>query len=72
MLVKPKLFLLLGKLSFEYKLCGSRINRKDTVKDLGVFLDSKLYSLPTIRLYILASFEVTGSYFYYNLFLFIF
>jgi hypothetical protein len=28
---------------FRYTLSGSDIGRTDTVKDLGVFLDSKLY-----------------------------
>lgn len=28
---------------FKYKLCGSPIARKDTIKILEVFLDSKLY-----------------------------
>jgi hypothetical protein len=29
--------------AFEYKLCGSLINRTDTIKDLGVSRDSKRY-----------------------------
>jgi hypothetical protein len=28
---------------FEYKLCGYRVNRTDTVKDLGIVLEIKLY-----------------------------
>jgi hypothetical protein len=32
-------------ITFEYKLRGSRINRADTVKGVGNFLDSKLYFL---------------------------
>jgi hypothetical protein len=30
-------------IAFKCKHCESRINRTDTIKDLGVFLDSKLY-----------------------------
>jgi hypothetical protein len=30
-------------ITFEYKLCGSRINRTDTFKGLGIILNSKLY-----------------------------
>jgi hypothetical protein len=31
------------KTAFEYKLCRSYINHTDTIKDLKVFLGSKLY-----------------------------
>jgi hypothetical protein len=30
-------------IAFECKLCGSRINRTDTIKEPCVFLDSKLH-----------------------------
>jgi hypothetical protein len=35
-------------ISFEYKLYGSRANRRDTVKDLGIILDTKLYFHPHV------------------------
>lgn len=47
MLVKPVLFPLYywenSITGFEYKLCGSRINRADAIKDLEIFLDWRLY-----------------------------
>jgi hypothetical protein len=35
-------------ISFGYKLCGSRINHTDTLKDLGIILDTKLYFHPHV------------------------
>jgi hypothetical protein len=45
MLVKPVIYFTrkINMTAFEYKLCGLPINRTDSVKDLGVFLDSELY-----------------------------
>jgi hypothetical protein len=33
---------------FVYKLCGSHINHMDTIKDLGIILDAKLYFHPHV------------------------
>jgi hypothetical protein len=33
---------------FEYKLCGSHINRTDTIKDLGIILVTKHYFHPQV------------------------
>jgi hypothetical protein len=32
----------MNMIAFEYKLCGSCINRGNNIKDLDIFLDSKL------------------------------
>jgi hypothetical protein len=33
----------ISMISFDYKLCGSRINRSNTVKDFEIILDTELY-----------------------------